>query len=292
MSNPITRKSKRMKRRANAMEEEDEKFSDDENNMDPNAMEEINVDLFLENQSQNDYSEIVNFLIHSSLKYVGMNLYALTDVLLTTECGSIIKTETDKYGIAIPLELQKMPSDIVSPLSHFITETFKTRCPEKLQLVQNVLSGADGRTVFIVNERLVNCPYDLTSLLHNTIYEEIGIYDKEHNITEPVKHFILLASAVIGVDNGEEDDDDGAMKRKKKKVSNSQQLEYVLMENEVYAKYAEAIATVKTPGKDRWTLPGKVSDFTSVIIINRDNVQKILDEIALLFGVSKFEEQN
>ncbi|EDR27898.1 protein BCP1, putative [Entamoeba dispar SAW760] len=288
-----------MKRRArNAMEEEEleeNTFVPVETDEGDDAMEEINVDIFLENQSENDYLEIKNFLLHSPLKYTGINLRTLTDILIKTEIGSVIKnSDNDTYGLAIPVDFESLKVDgIYDDFCKYTINAFQQYNQEKLDFVQKVLSGEAGRRMLIVNERMVNCPSDLNSLLHSTIYEEIGIYDTEHHITQPVNYYVIAASCVKGLDEDDEnnDDEEQTVIRRKKKIHVSDDLEYLLMENQIYSKFAEAGVVVSVSSKDRWTLPGKVKDFISIMIINSKQISNILKEITDAFGTSKFIEE-
>ncbi|KAL7720910.1 Protein BCP1 [Entamoeba marina] len=280
-----------MKRKQqNAM---DEDFGDDYVQNDDNAMEEINVDLFLENQSENDYLDVKNFLIHSAFKYFNMNLTTLTNVLLSTQIGSVIKTsDTETYGFAIPIELNALiQNGLMDSFNQYVISAFNTYNPNASTLVTNVLNGSMGRTMLILNERMINCPTDILSLLHNTIYEEIDIYDKEKSITTKPTYFIVVGSCVKDVDNGQDNDNEEQTVRRKKKSQVSTELEYILLENQIYSRYSDAIATVPVSTKNRWTLSGNVHDYVSIMLISNNKVPLILKEIADAFGSSNYVEQ-
>ena len=125
----------------------------------------------------------------------------------------------------------------------------------------------------------------------NIAFEEVDIFNRDHKIQDKVKYYVLVASCVKGVENEEQnDDEEQVMSRKKKKMNVSDELEFLLMENQIYYKYAEASVVVPVSVKDRWTLPGKVKDFISIMIINENQVKNILNEIADAFGKSDFME--
>ena len=63
------------------------------------------------------------------------------------------------------------------------------------------------------------------------------------------------------------------------------------MENQIYERYSEAHVIVPVSIKERWTLPGKVKDFISIMFINHKQIDNILKEIADAFGSAEFFEE-
>ena len=286
-----------MRRRAGNTNEEDfidaEMYDGEDDKMEEDN-EQINVDIFLENQSENDYLEIKNFLLHSGLKYTGINLRSLTDILIQTEIGSVIKSsDNETFGLAIPVDLDVLLTDnIANTLTQYTINSFNQHNQQQTQLITDILQGKRGKRMLVVNERMINCPTDLNHLLHHTIYEEVDIFLRDNNIKDTVKYYILVASCVKSVESDEQnDDEEQVMTRRKKKVNVSDELEFLLMENQIYYKHAEASVVVPVSAKDRWTLPGKVKDFISIMFINANQIPSILNEIADAFGKSQFMEE-
>ena len=247
------------------------------------------VDLFLENQAADDYLEIKNLLMHGELRAAGVNLSAFTELLTGLDMGSVIKTETGEvFGFCIPVDLDLLAARDRAALTAWAVGLFRAHRPEQAELAESVLAGRRGRTMLLANERVVNCPTDLTYQLHAVAVDETKMADTTAGASPPA-WVVLVAKAVQAVGGGDEDESP-LHRRKRGGATQAQALEYILGETEAYAAHAEALVTGKVGKKARWTLGGDVQDFAVVAIVPYAQMPAVLEEIGQAYGISEMVE--
>lgn len=245
----------------------------------------VNVEFVFSDPRESHFHSVKQFLITYLPPTQPFNVSGLADAIVnqvTTGTMVCVDGEDDVYGFITALSLSRYASESsVQQILQYVTK----KCPaDDLARFQAILkSKAVG---LLINERMVNLPYQLVPAIHSALHEDIE-WAIENEETEELRnsakfdYFLVLSSCSVeksGTANGKG-------KGKKAKTQYEQTAKFFHnFEDEFLEQEADVAFSFETPKGDRDTVD-QTNKETVVMLIQRAKHKAALTNISAMINM-------
>ncbi|RLN59992.1 hypothetical protein BBJ28_00001362 [Nothophytophthora sp. Chile5] len=201
---------------------------------------------------------------------------------VTTGTMVCVEGEDDIYGFITALSLKRYAQETsVQQILQYVTK----KCPSaELPRLQQILSTKN--VGLVLNERMVNLPYQLVPALHSALHEDIEWAITNEDTEELRKsfqldYFLVLATCTVEKSGG----GDGSKKGKKTKTAYAQTAKFFHnFEDEFLEQEATLSFSFDTPLSERERVD-KSSKTTVVMLLEREKHKAALASISAMINV-------
>ncbi|GAB9464085.1 Bccip family protein [Globisporangium polare] len=246
----------------------------------------VNVEFVFSDPRESHFHSVKQFLITYLPPTQPFNVSGLADAIVnqvTTGTMVCVEGEDDVYGFITALSLSRYASEnSVQQILQYVTK----KCPsDDLARFQSILK--DTSVGLLVNERMVNLPYQLVPAIHSALHEDIE-WAIENEETEELRnsykfdYFLVLSSCSVeksGAASG------GKGKGKKAKTQYKQTAKFFHnFEDEFLEQEADVAFSFETPKGDRETVD-QTNKETVVMLIERAKHKAALTNISAMINM-------
>jgi len=271
-------------------DEDDEDEDEDENADEDTSEDEITVDFELDSPKPLDFHSLKNLLKHY-LGYHSSSLFnpsQLVDILLSqSDITRVIRvdgnedTDDQSFGfISVFNYHQYRNLECVQQIKGYVLQ----KAGEKKDSFKQAFDQASAHSLgIILNERMINVPPELAFPLNRLLFENINeasANNKGKDDTFNFEKYLILTSFQKQTEKKKKDN------KNKKSKSEADEIIYTKAEDEIWRKEAEFVFTFpinRDERTSRWTLNGIMSTVGLGLIVNKNKVPKVLQQLEELF---------
>lgn len=271
-------------------EDEDEDMEDASSAAGPSVKGEgrnVNVEFVFSDPREAHFHSVKQFLITYLPPTQPFNVSGLADAIVNqvaTGTMVCVEGEDDVYGFITALSLSRYAAEnSMQQILQYVTK----KCPsDDLARFQSILKTKS--VGLLVNERMVNLPYQLVPAIHSALHEDIE-WAIENEETEELRnsykfdYFLVLSSCSVeksGAASGS-----GKGKGKKAKTQYEQIAKfYHNFEDEFLEQEADVAFSFETPKSDRDTVD-QTNKETVVMLIQRAKHKAALTNISAMINM-------
>ncbi|OWZ18884.1 BCCIP family protein [Phytophthora megakarya] len=191
-----------------------------------------------------------------------------------------VEGEDDVYGFITALNLKSFASETsIQQVLQYVTKKCPSADASKLQQILNTKNVG-----LVLNERMVNLPYQLVPALHSALHEDIE-WAIENEETEELRNSFKMDYFLILATCTEEKSGSEAKKGKKTKTTYEQTAKFFHnFEDEFLEQEAELTFSFDTPLTERERVD-KSSKTTVVMLLEREKHKAALASISAMINV-------
>lgn len=277
-----------------AREDDDDDDDDDDEEDEDEAMEDaaaapglegknVNVEFVFSDPREAHFHSVKQFLLGYMPPTQPFDVSGLANAIVTqvtTGTMVCVEGEDDVYGFITALSLARLSHETsVQQIVQYVTK----RCPPaELPRLQHILgTKAVG---LVVNERMVNLPYQLVPAIHSALHEDIEWAVENEDTPELRASFQFDYLLLLATCTTEKSGASGGKKGKKAKTSYEQTAKFFHnFEDEFLEQEAELSFAFDTPLGDRERVD-KSAKTTVVMLIERSKHKAALAQIAAMIN--------
>ncbi|DAZ99349.1 TPA: hypothetical protein N0F65_005200 [Lagenidium giganteum] len=211
----------------------------------------VNVDFVFNDPSEDHFHSVKQFLVSYMPASMPFDVSGLANIIVnqvSTGTMVCVEGEPGAYGFITALSLSRYKNETsIQQILQYVTK----RCPaDQLAQFQKFL---DTKSVaLIVNERMINLPYQLVPALHSALHEDIE-WAIENEETEELRksfkfdYFLILSTCTLEMVSTTS----GSNGKGKGKKSKSEATFFQNFEDEFIKQDAELTFTFEMPRSDR-----------------------------------------
>jgi protein BCP1 len=242
----------------------------------------VNVEFVFSDPKETHFHSVKQFLLTYMPPTQPFDVSGLADAVVgqvSTGTMVCVEGEDDVYGFITALSLERYAQETsVQQIVQYVTK----KCPPaELPRLQQILSTKS--VGLVVNERMVNLPYQLVPAIHSALHEDIEWAIENEDTPElrasfQFDYFLLLASCAV------EKSGSGGKGSKKTKTAYEQTAKFFHnFEDEFLEQEAELSFSFDTPVGDRESVD-KSNKSTVVMLIERAKHKAALAQIAAMIN--------
>eukprot|EP00033_Pygsuia_biforma_P001506 GCRY01001700.1.p1 GENE.GCRY01001700.1~~GCRY01001700.1.p1 ORF type:complete len:294 (-),score=47.27 GCRY01001700.1:398-1279(-) len=266
---------------------EDEDFDRDE--------ETLQVEFQLKTFEPTHY-HIIKTLVTTLLDDTVFNYCEFIDLILDQkDVGSALQVGEEIFGVVafVNLSLNKAKSSVQEVIKHMMK---KVHSDSKMVGLLSSALNSSSDCALLVNERAVNLPAELSSMLHFSLLDDVK-WINEHYPKDPYNFTTILyltkAFRIVNEDSNKDEEKPVVKRRKviKEDVASISEVDiaYYKPEDSFYAKYSQHISVFPlvhptTCTEVTSTMDTSVNNFRVLMIIERSKWPQIVEEIQAAFG--------
>jgi protein BCP1 len=248
----------------------------------------VTVDFVFSDPREDHFHSVKQFLLAYLPSSQPFNVSGLASLIVgQVAAGTMVcaEGESDVYGFLTALGLQRYKDDVsLQQVLQYITKRVPSQDAARFQQIL-----ATKNVALVVNERMVNTPYQLVPPLHSALHEDLE-WAIANEATEELRagfqfdYFLILASCSV------EKAEPASKKAKGKKAKTAPVAGakfYANFEDEFLEAEAEIAFTFETPRGDRERereRPGESQKLSVVLLIERARHKAALASIAAMIN--------
>uniref|UniRef100_K3X197 Protein BCP1 n=1 Tax=Globisporangium ultimum (strain ATCC 200006 / CBS 805.95 / DAOM BR144) TaxID=431595 RepID=K3X197_GLOUD len=267
-------------------DDEDEDMEDADTKTSAKEGRNVNVEFVFSDPRESHFHSVKQFLIAYLPPTQPFNVSGLADAIVnqvTTGTMVCVEGEDDVYGFITALSLKcHQTENYMQQILQYVTK----KCPgDDLQRFQTILNSKS--VGLLVNERMVNLPYQLVPAIHSALHEDIewAIENEETaELRESFKfdYFLILSSC--SMEKSGSAGGSGKGKGKKAKTQYEQTAKFFHnFEDEFLEQEAEVVFVFETPKSDRDAVD-QTNKTTVVMLIERSKHKAALTSISSMIN--------
>lgn len=243
----------------------------------------VNVEFVFSDPKEAHFHSVKQFLLAYMPPTQPFDVSGLADAIVnqvTTGTMVCVEGEDDVYGFITALSLQRYAN--AASVQQILQYVAKKCPPAELAQLQQILNTKS--VGLVVNERMVNLPYQLVPAIHSALHEDIEWAIENEDTPElrasfKFDYFLLLASCSV-----EKSGSGGGKGSKKTKTAYEQTVKlFNNFEDEFLEQVAELSFSFDTPVGDRERVD-KSGKSTVVMLIERSKHKEALSQIAAMIN--------
>jgi len=233
---------------------------------------------------EEDYASIKRFFVNF-LETEVLNTTELADfVVQQSNVGSTIKItdSAEIYGLISVLNMhQHQGKESVQQIWKYLI----SKAPNSIlqEQLKTLMEDSNHPLGLVLNERMVNVPYELAPHLHRSLFEEIARAKQEGDTAYNFENYLLMTNLYS---HSAEDSSGPTMK----KLRVGDEISYFKPEDEIYMKEGTVYFTFpmqRFEQSSRWTLDGMMMESRLVVLIHKTKIPRVLEQLTQLCSCAK-----
>lgn len=248
----------------------------------------VNVEFVFSDPRESHFHSVKQFLLSYLPPTQPFNVSGFADAIVNqvaTGTMVCVEGEDDVYGFITALSLKRYAAEpSVQQVLQYVTK----KCPaDELARFQSILNAKS--VGLLVNERMVNLPYQLVPAIHSALHEDIEWAIENEETAElrrsfELDYFLVLASCSVEKSGGASSGKKGGNKKAKTTQYEQTAKFYHNFEDEFLEQEADVVFAFDTPKSDRDTVD-QSNKVTVVMLIQRAKHKAALANISAMINM-------